>query len=68
MAKAKRKAQSKRPTSTGAIGIKATREWIEWLEELAKHYRTTVSGVVDRALTEWTEAEEYPKRPPSRTP
>jgi hypothetical protein len=40
----------------------------EGLEGVAKHYRTTVAGVIDRTLSEWTEANGYPTRPPERLP
>ena len=50
------------------IGVRASREWAEWLEEVARHYRTNVSGVIDRAMAEWTQTQGYPKKPPERTP
>lgn len=51
-----------------SLGIRATAEWAEWLEELARHYRTTVSGVIDRAMAEWSESEGRLEPPPSRIP
>lgn len=50
------------------IGIRATGEWATWLEGLATEYRTTIAGVVDRALTEWAESQGYEPKPPKRTP
>jgi hypothetical protein len=67
MAKPKRKAAPKPMSGIKTIGIRATTEWVEWLEELARAHRTTVSGIIDRALAEWTEAKGYTKRPPERT-
>lgn len=69
MAKAKSGSPKKQPDpGPKTIGVRATAEYAEWLERLAKHYRTTVAGVIDRALAEWTEAAGYPERPPERTP
>ena len=66
MAKTKGKPKGgKKDEGPRIIGVRASTEWREWLERLAKHYRTTVAGVVDRALAEWTEAEGYPERPPT---
>lgn len=67
MGRPKRKAP-KADASPKTIGIRATPEWAEWLENVARHYRTTVAGVIDRALTEWTSANGYPDAPPERTP
>jgi hypothetical protein len=65
----KGKGSKKKPDAgPKTIGVRATAEYAEWLERLAKHYRTTVAGVIDRALAEWTETEGYPERPPERTP
>lgn len=50
------------------VGVRATGEWADWLEGLAGEYRTTVAGIIDRALTEWSEAQGYPVKPPRRTP
>jgi hypothetical protein len=53
---------------TKTVGLRVTLEYDQWLQGLARHYRTTVAGVIDRALAEWSESEEYPERPPDRTP
>jgi hypothetical protein len=48
-----------------AVGLRARREWVEWLERLAAKNRTTKVGVIDRALTEFairTKFEEPPVR------
>jgi len=59
---------AKPDTTVKTVGVRATEAYAEWLDRLAKHYRTTVAGVIDRALAEWTEAESYAERPPDRTP
>jgi hypothetical protein len=64
----KRSSKGKAQPPVKTIGIRSTPEWAEWLERLARHYRTTVAGVIDRALTEWTEAEGYEEKPPQRIP
>lgn len=51
-----------------SIGLRVSTDYATWLEGLADHYRTTVAGVIDRALAEWSESEGYPSRPPRRIP
>lgn len=68
MASPKRKPKAKTEPTVKTIGIRTSTEWAEWIEGLAKHYRTTVSGVIDRALAEWTAAEGYAEKPPERNP
>lgn len=51
-----------------SIGMRVTGEYALWLEGLATKYRTSVAGIIDRALAEWSEAEGYEHRPPRRTP
>jgi hypothetical protein len=62
MARPKKKASRQYKT----VGIYASIEWTEWLEKMAQHYRTTVAGLVDRALSEWAQTNGYPERPPLR--
>ena len=55
------------PIPQKTIAIRGTEEWTTWIETLADDYRTTVSGIVDRALAEWVKSENYPNQPPRRT-
>ena len=50
------------------LGFRVSGPYGEWLERLAKHYRTNVAGIIDRALAEWAEAEGYKEAPPERMP
>jgi hypothetical protein len=50
------------------IGFRVSGEYGEWLEGLAKRYRTTVAGVMDRALAEWAASQGYEEIPPERMP
>jgi hypothetical protein len=50
------------------IGVRSSVAWSEWLEGLAESHRTSVSGVIDRALTEWARQQGHPVPPPSRMP
>jgi hypothetical protein len=68
MAKAKSGGKGKPDQGPKTIGIRVSSGYAEWLEQLARHYRTTIAGVIDRALAEWTETQGYPVRPPVRTP
>jgi hypothetical protein len=58
------------PTARGArksiTTLKGSPEWAEWLEGLAIHFRTSVTGVIDRALAEWAKEKGYPVKPPPR--
>jgi hypothetical protein len=74
MARPKRAPKAK-PDPKGAsesgfktIGVRSSPEWAEWIEGVAKHYRTTIAGIIDRAMSEWTEENGYPERPPERLP
>jgi hypothetical protein len=67
MGRPKRKTDGSEP-DTKTVGLRVTLEYDEWLQGLARHYRTTVAGVIDRALAEWSESEGYPHKPPDRTP
>jgi hypothetical protein len=58
----------KPPVSLRTIGFKATHEWSAWLERFAKRNRTTVAGVIDRALAEMAKAQGDPEEPPERVP
>jgi hypothetical protein len=66
VARAKSRPGDKKAAAPKIIGIRSSPEWADWLERLAEHYRTTVAGVIDRALAEWTEAQGYEERPPRR--
>jgi hypothetical protein len=68
MGRPKRKLTGKSEPNFKTIGVRTSQEWADWLDGLARHYRTTVAGVIDRALAEWSEAEGYPVRPPERIP
>jgi hypothetical protein len=50
------------------LQIRVSDEYAEWLDGVAKHYRTTVAGLFDRTITEWTEVNGYSTRPPDRLP
>lgn len=49
-----------------AITIKGDPAWREWVEELAKHCRMSVSGVVDYALVQVAKQQGFAKKPPER--
>lgn len=51
-----------------SVGFRVSSEYAVWLEGLAERYRTTVAGVIDRALAEWSKSEEYEIKPPKRVP
>ncbi len=66
---AKKKAPANGEVAAGRKSIttlKGSPEWAEWLGGLSTHFRTSVTGVIDRALAEWAEANGYPIKPPPR--
>lgn len=67
MAKAKKTIQGE-PSPLRTIGIKASTEWAEWLERLARHQRTTVASLIDRALAEHARSVQFEDQPPERIP
>jgi hypothetical protein len=60
--------KDKGPSPLRTIGIKASQPWAEWLERFAKHQRTTVASLVDRALAQHAESEGFKDVPPERIP
>jgi hypothetical protein len=50
------------------IGFRVSGAYGVWLERLAKRYRTTVAGLMDRAVAEWAESQGYDEPPPERMP
>lgn len=63
--KKKRKVGAPSPKT---IGFRVSGEYGEWLEGLARRYRTTLAGLIDRAVAEWAENEGYEEKPPERMP
>ena len=56
------------PPEKRSIGMRVSVDYADWLEKLAKHYRTNVAGIIDRALAEWSQSEGYEHLPPERNP
>lgn len=50
------------------IGFRVSADYGDWLERLARQHRTTVSGIIDRALAEWAAAQGHEETPPERMP
>lgn len=61
-----KKAASKSKPKT--IGLRVSGEYGDWLDRLARRYRTTVAGVIDRAVVEWAASQGYEETPPERMP
>jgi hypothetical protein len=49
-----------------AVAIKGNEEWKAWLEMVAKRCRTTVSALIDQALTEYAKSKGIVEEPPDR--
>lgn len=65
----KKKAKGKGPSPGQApvvVGIKGTRAWKEWLEKAADHCRMSVSGLIDKAVSEYAKKEGFDEPPPKR--
>jgi hypothetical protein len=63
-----KKIAKKGATPPKTIGFRVSGEYGEWLDGLARHHRTTVAGVMDRAIAEWAEGQGYPAKAPERMP
>jgi hypothetical protein len=50
------------------ISYRVSGEYGDWLERLAKRHRTTVAGVMDRAIVEWAQSQGFDVPPPERMP
>lgn len=50
------------------IGLRVSGEYAQWLENLARRHRTTVAGLIDRAVAEWAQAQGYEEPAPERMP
>jgi hypothetical protein len=50
------------------VGVRASGEWADWVEELAKHCRTDIAKLIDSALAAHAKAVGFGKTPPERVP
>lgn len=50
------------------IGYRVSGEYGEWLKRLARRYRTSVTGIMDRAVAEWAQAQGFDEEAPERMP
>ena len=50
------------------IGFRVSGEYGDWLERLARRHRTTVAGILDRAVAEWAESQGFEDPAPQRMP
>jgi hypothetical protein len=50
------------------IGLRVSGEYGDWLDRLARKYRTTVAGLIDRAVAEWAASQGHEEPPPERMP
>lgn len=58
----------KKPKGPKTIGIRATWEWADWLERVAKHCRTDVAKLVDAAVADYARSKGFTEGPPERVP
>ena len=63
-----KKTAKKETANPKTIGFRVSGEYGEWLDRLAKHHRTTVAGVMDRALAEWAKSQGFEEPAPERMP
>jgi hypothetical protein len=50
------------------LGFRVSGEYGEWLDRLAKRHRTSVAGIMDRAIAEWAAAQGFDEPAPERMP
>lgn len=60
------KKKPKKKADFATINVKASWEWKGWVDALAKHCRTDVAKLIDRALIDLAKKEGYDKEAPQR--
>jgi hypothetical protein len=65
---AKKPQRKANPDEVIAKALKVRREYAEWMERLAAFDRSTVAGMMDRALARYAQEIGFNERPPQRTP
>lgn len=50
------------------VGIRASAEWADWLERLAKHMRTDIAKLMDACAAEYAKNHGFDEPPPERVP
>ena len=68
MARPKTKKRSETDLEIRTIGVRATKDWADWLERAAKHNRITVASFLDRAAAEHAKETGFDEPPPPRLP
>jgi hypothetical protein len=63
-----KKTASKSGLKPKTIGYRVSGEYGEWLERLARRHRTTVAGIMDRAVAEWAASQGFEEAAPERMP
>jgi hypothetical protein len=48
------------------IGVRASAEYVMWLEQLARHNRSSISVLFDQALAGYAKEIGFPDPPPER--
>jgi hypothetical protein len=65
---AKKKAGKPDPDEMVTRAIRMRQEYAAWLDRLASADRSTIAGVIDRALASYAKAIAFKDDPPERTP
>jgi hypothetical protein len=67
MAKKQVKAKTKAPATEGTSrAFRMSREYADWLERLASKDRSTVAGLMDRAIAHYARHIDFTETPPER--
>lgn len=56
------------PAGFRTVGIRASAEWADWLERLAKHMRTDIAKLMDACAAEYARNHGFDEPPPERVP
>jgi hypothetical protein len=64
----KRPGAAPAPAKPKTIGVRASAEWADWIERLARHCRTDTAKLVDHAVAEYAKARGFDEPPPGRVP
>jgi hypothetical protein len=59
---------SKKGPQPRTVGVRASGEWADWLDEFADHCRTDIAKLIDEALVAHAKVRGFDKVPPRRVP
>lgn len=68
MGRPKKQVAKPDPAKPRTIGVRASAEWADWLERVAKHCRTDLAKLIDASVADYAKAHGFDEHPPERVP